>query len=383
MGNHYEDCPWREQALYVVDSINQMLCGYYAFEETEFQRESLLLIPKSVREDGLLEIVSPSVNTPAIPFFSVMYPVAICEYVEHTKDLSLLDEVFDSALEIMNVFKSRIEDNGLIARFLDPYWNFYEWSDGAEGQLNVPETEIGYDLILNCAFLYSYERFKKLCAIKNVEFDVDVEKMKKAIKEKFYDIDKGMNFLADRNGKQFSQLGNAFALLVGLDGEKVINAIKGEGVIPATLSMMGYVYDALLSKGDYKDFVLNDIRKNYKYMLDNGATSFWETILGDVDFDNAGSLCHGWSAIPAWFASAVRLGVKPLDLGFAKFSVKPWCGDYQKLSGEIPTPSGMIDISWEKVEGGIAVKVKAPKNLEAVKDEWPECPIVSFDVEYF
>ena len=31
MHEHYEDCPWREQALYALDSRNQMLCGYYAF----------------------------------------------------------------------------------------------------------------------------------------------------------------------------------------------------------------------------------------------------------------------------------------------------------------------------------------------------------------
>ena len=31
MHEHYEDCPWREQALYCMDSRNQMLCGSYAF----------------------------------------------------------------------------------------------------------------------------------------------------------------------------------------------------------------------------------------------------------------------------------------------------------------------------------------------------------------
>ena len=35
-------------------------------------------------------------------------------------------------------------------------------------------------------------------------------------------------------------------------------------------------------------------------MLNEGATTFWETDKGERDFSNAGSLCHGWSAFPAY-----------------------------------------------------------------------------------
>ena len=129
--------------------------------------------------------------------------------------------------------------------------------------------------------------------------------MKKAIKDKFFDREKGMYFLSDSGEKVFSQLGNAFALLVGLGGENVVKAIRGEGVVPATLSMMGYVYDALLIDGENEEFILNDIRKKYKIMLDGGATSVWETILGEADFDGAGSLCHGWSAMPIYYYNKI------------------------------------------------------------------------------
>jgi hypothetical protein len=33
-------------------------------------------------------------------------------------------------------------------------------------------------------------------------------------------------------------------------------------------------------------------------MIAQGATTFWETADGAAAFSNAGSLCHGWSAIP-------------------------------------------------------------------------------------
>jgi len=64
--------------------------------------------------------------------------------------------------------------------------------------------------------------------------------------------------------------------------------------------MKAFLYDALLGidQERYSDWVINDIDQTYSYMLEQGATSFWETIDGAKAFENAGSLCHGWSAIP-------------------------------------------------------------------------------------
>ena len=75
-------------------------------------------------------------------------------------------------------------------------------------------------------------------------------------------------------------------------------------MVPCTLSMRCFKYDALLeiNKEKYKDFILCDIDEKYKKMLDEGATTFWETELGADDI-NAGSLCHGWSAMPVYYYS--------------------------------------------------------------------------------
>ena len=53
----------------------------------------------------------------------------------------------------------------------------------------------------------------------------------------------------------------------------------------------------------YQDFIINDIKKRYKKMLDDGATSFYETEQGASSFNGAGSLCHGWSALPVYYLS--------------------------------------------------------------------------------
>ena len=70
MHEHYEDCPWREQALYTFDSRIQMLCGYHAFEEYEFPKASLRLMLHSLRKDGTLELCAPGKVAITIPSFT-------------------------------------------------------------------------------------------------------------------------------------------------------------------------------------------------------------------------------------------------------------------------------------------------------------------------
>ena len=128
MHEHYEDCPWREQALYAMDSRNQMLCGYYAFQGHAYQRANLVYISKGLRKDGLLSLCFPGGLDFPIPFFSLVYFLQVSEYVAHTKDKSIYKEVGQTLSRIAQTFDFRVEENGLIAGFPAPYWNFYEWS---------------------------------------------------------------------------------------------------------------------------------------------------------------------------------------------------------------------------------------------------------------
>lgn len=80
-------------------------------------------------------------------------------------------------------------------------------------------------------------------------------------------------------------------------------AIAGVEVIPATLSMACFRYDALLRSDAerFGDTILDEIDRDGEYMLSQGATTFWETLKGAADFGGAGSLCHGWSAMAAYY----------------------------------------------------------------------------------
>ena len=302
MHEHYEDCPWREQALYTMDSRNQMLCGYYAFENgnREYVRHNLVLISKGLRKDGLLSLCFPTGRDIPIPFFSLVYLIQVYEYIRYTKDESILDEVGYAAKTIFLTFANRVEENGLIPTFPYPCWNFYEWAEESNNEWQITRTKDdkdvkSYDLILNCMFVYAAWFYGKLFGEK-----ISVEKTKQAIKETFYN---GKVYKLSTITEKYSQLGNSLAILIGLGDEELAERIlTDKEMITATLSMRAFLYDALLSFGDkYKGYILSDIKDKYKKMLDAGATTFWETEKGADDFDGAGSLCHGWSALPIYY----------------------------------------------------------------------------------
>ena len=117
-------------------------------------------------------------------------------------------------------------------------------------------------------------------------------------------------FLNSLSGEKTSELVNSLAILCGAAqgkrAKRICDILTKERLLtPISLSMSCFKYDALLKVDScrFKDFVLEDIESKYKRMLDAGATSFWETEKGEQDFDNAGSLCHGWSAMPAYYLS--------------------------------------------------------------------------------
>ena len=128
------------------------------------------------------------------------------------------------------------------------------------------------------------------------------------IKNKLFVKKTGL-FKSYARNEEYSELANALCILADVPTEAEAAYISEKlsddrmDWVKSTLSMAIFRYDALLKvdRAKYSEFVLQDIDKTYGYMLDCGATSFWETIKGEEDFGGAGSLCHGWSALPVYY----------------------------------------------------------------------------------
>ena len=306
MHEHYEDCPWREQALYTMDSRNQMLCGYHAFGEYRFPRSNIELIAKDNRSDGLLSICYPIKWDWVIPSFSLHYITQCREYMEYSGDTAFLQQIYPKLASIMEAFLCRIE-NGLVKPFEgNCYWNFYEWTENLD---NWGLTTFPNDLLINAMFSIALKNMAIIAdklGIENTYLSSAAE-LNDHIRSVFWDKEKRI-FYNYSERSSYSQLGNALAILCGAicgnDAELLCEKILSDHqMTDVSLSMRCFLYDALLmvDREKYSPVILKDIETIYTPMIEFGSTTVWETELGESDFASAGSLCHGWSAMPIYY----------------------------------------------------------------------------------
>ncbi|MBE5743013.1 MAG: hypothetical protein E7360_06860 [Clostridiales bacterium] len=308
MMEHYVDTPWREQCLYAYDSRNQILCGYYAFNggNIEYAKANLRLIGQDRREDGLLSICSPCGADLTIPSFSLYYFIALKEYLDYTGDKSLLIDLYPKLLQIVEVFTRQIKD-GLVCKFDKVcHWNFYDWTDYLSSAPFAKEDAIP-DAMINILFIIALRCFREISQTVGKTFDYEevLKECKIKTRATFFRNDKGL-FELTKGGGEFTVLANSLAIISGItdreESIRICESIERGDLIDCSLSMKIFKYESMLITDEkrWSEWVFNEIREEYGNMVEKGET-VWETSKGSVDFDNAGSLCHGWSSVPVYF----------------------------------------------------------------------------------
>ena len=307
MMEHYVDCPWREQNLYGFDSRNQMLAGYDAFEggNAAYVRANLKLMAMDAREDDLLSICAPCGTDLTIPSFSLHFILACGEYVARTGDAAFAREVGDKIEAILHFVLAQKKEGVLHGFTAACHWNFYDWSPYSDGSDRAAAAKP--DLILNAMTILALDAFSAICAETGRVFPFcgEADALRLAARGRFWS-ETQKTFTMFEDGTSATELAAAYAILAGIaDQERaaeLAEQLASGRLTPCSLASRLFKYRALLAVNEsYRDTVLTAIRADYGAMLKAGATSVWETDRGWRDFDEAGSLCHGWSSYPVYF----------------------------------------------------------------------------------
>ncbi len=330
MHEHYEDCPWREQALYGNDARIQMLAGYYAFGSGwKFPELSIELLGKGMREDGWLELCMPGKIAITIPSFAFSWVLMIDDHLKHCHDLAFTRRMLPRMKRFLDRRLSELEGGLLPCPAGERYWQFYEWTPGLDGDgRELRAGEVRFDAPLNLWFVLALEAGARVAdAAWDPEsadaWRIAASKLRTRLREEFYD-----------SGRlEPAELVQALAILAGVVPDADRSRIAEKLAAPSewtecSLSQLLYKYEALIACGEkYAQKAQAAMVATWGAMLDQGATSFWEVKDGWKAFGNAGSLCHGWSAVPLgiWGAHPELLPVKTP-------TPDPWAGlDYAAM----------------------------------------------------
>lgn len=309
---HYEDCPWREQALYGMDSRNQMLFGYGAFGEYTLPRASLRTLAYSIRECDLLSITAPANQSLMIPTFSLYYIMGVCENAEKDYNDEFVKEMIPYINRIMGAFQRNSRDGAVLAFPGPDGWNFYEWITLLDSWNRRYEGEeiIFEEGVATALYAISAKKLVRLFEqagdkASAEKYASEFEKAKIAL-QRFYN-EEGKFYHTYINGdERFGKHVYMQALMAEVMGGDMAKHLcsflknKPDDMVGQTLATLQWTYDAILKYDGDIDYCIEDIKKRFGTLVNKGLTSFPETEKCEDDFGNGGSLCHAWSSVPCY-----------------------------------------------------------------------------------
>ena len=316
MHEHYEDCPWREQALYGNDARNQMLCGYHAFGPDNRMPELAMQVhARGLREDGWLEMCMPAKISITIPSFTFCWVMSVADNYKYRRDPAFVRQMMPTVGKILDKRLAELRDGLLPCPEGKPYWQFYEWAKDLSGSLSGKKAvrigELRVESPLNLFLVLALEA-GATCAdavgdpAASGRWRQAAARLRSEIASRFWNAEKCQLEGSLTDKMQASELVQSLALLAGVVPEASKAAVVRKLMTRSewteiTLSQTLYKYEALIAAGgEAATAAVRMMEAEWAKMLDAGATSFWEMREGWPAFGNAGSLCHGWSAVPAY-----------------------------------------------------------------------------------
>ncbi|MBQ7258016.1 MAG: family 78 glycoside hydrolase catalytic domain [Abditibacteriota bacterium] len=364
----YVDCPTYEQTLWVGDARNESLVDYAVNGDNRLWLRWLRITGQSLERSPITESQVPSGWQNILPAWTFLWMRSCVEYYKFTGDKDGAKDLMTYLIKNAEGLKSFINDLGL---FYIRAWNMFDWAamDTPAGGASITHNNCFAVLALNeTAGLAESLGYNKEAN----EWRALANSIKDAINK--YMWNEEMNAYTDcirgtEHSKVYSQQTHTVAYMSGVaEGERAVRSKEilynpPKGFVKAGSPFYEFfLLEALQNDNRATDF-LNIMRRDWGFMLDKGATSFWELwSMGTKEGDRlTRSHCHGWSSAPTYFLSSFILGIKPAEPGFKKAIINPHFGDLKWARGSYPTPHGNIKVEWKKLENGeYDIKVDSP-----------------------
>lgn len=314
----------RDRLPWAGDLAVSLMADAYVFGDADIVRRSLSVM------DAYLGDVNGIVT------YSMWTVIAHDMYQLYFGDRDFLNERWWRVKWRIDNLVARCDGRGFVTKDLG--WVFVDWTDDVDPSAMQMIWVGALDAAARLA-----DRVGDTDAAKYREL---AAKVRTELNAKHWDDKKGMYGV----GRHASVYAVVFDVADAAKLPRIGENLSRNEIPPVgTPYVFGWELVALRRAGYAKAF-LDGLERVFGAMLDNRATTFWEGYdAKEKDSERyrfygrpyAKSLCHVWSAWPAFLFVSEVMGVKPTSDGWQTFEVHPIPG-VSGLHATVPTPRGML-----------------------------------------
>lgn len=383
MEDAYVDCSGRERGMYLRDTIIQYYVNLAVFGDQTLMKRCMQLYGQSPDSTGKFRAVYPNEGDYTIADFALNMLEGYDVYYRYSNDLDRVRADWPAIQGNLAWFHSLADQRKDL--LLDSEWHTRSGVQahygGFHGDLNVVKGHLdntGIHCMFSCTYLIALQSALFLARKIDASTDIPGIERRIAILEKSIPAlfwDESVQAFGDNPSmRAHSVHANLFAIRAGVVSEDRLAAVRSHistclpsvfvnGYDPADGVYLSphfafYLLDGLY-RADMPDVAERLIRSGWGWALAQGMPTCPEY------FSHHSSLCHAWSASPAWYLSRYVLGISyPSAPDFSKVVIDIKTTSVNHAEGSMPHPDGTVDIKWHR-EGGKPVfdYVRAPEGV--------------------
>ncbi len=367
----FTDCPTYEQTYWVGDGRNEAMIDYAAFGDVALTRRCAELPGQSLFRQLIPESQVPSAWDNLLTAWSLLWVQMVDEHYRFSGDRAYLEGVFPAVRKTLRNIRSNLTDERGLLKI--NAWNMFDWA----GQ------DAGHDVVTHNQMFLAEALRRGVFMAKQVGADEDAADFERhraeliaSINKHLWNEKRGAYIDSIHNdGKPsttISQQTNSLAIACDVAPPERLARIRDVTVKPTAGMVkvgspfaMFYILEALAKQTRHAE-LLDVIRRRWGFMVDKGATTFWETFPGRSKKWWTRSYCHAWSAAPTYFLTRYQLGVWWDAPGCDVVRIAPQPVDLTWARGTWSTPHGIVRVSWEKKDGSFELEVGLPDGAAGV-----------------
>jgi alpha-L-rhamnosidase len=369
---YHLDSPIHQEALGCTgDYMIESLINYMTFGDPWLTRLDLIRTARLLdRKNGMMFHTS----------YSLLWVQMLMDHHLFTGDETLLSALAQTVYHLLARFSGYVGTSGLIEKA--PNYMFMDWVPVGKHNLHHPPRNLGQGY-LTALLVKALDNGSQLAdhlgdKARAAGYTLQAERLRQAFHQQLWDEARGLyrdgilggdrvipnTWLPQDTGIfHYSQHTNSLAVLYGIaPAEKRADIMRmvfeDESLIQAQPYFHHFVLAAADAAAVFGTFGLPQIRRWSKLLKEcsGGLKEVWSGF--DCDYS------HAWGGTPTFQLPARVLGVMPVEPGFRAVLVRPCAGGLQWAKGTVPTPMGLLHVSWYR-QGDISLlEVDAPAGME-------------------